>query len=184
MPYRKNAFFAGQFYHLFNRVVKGNLLFTSWDDYSMFLNLIRKRISNYPFEMVCYCLMPTHYHFFVKILQTGHSISKFISVLLNAYVRRLQIRGNASVRFFPGRFKHVHVERTEQFLHLIRYIHLNPVKAGLVRHPMDWPYSNYREFATPGSKGPRGLLTPEEYEDFVMDPAVGDPKNFNRFKLD
>jgi hypothetical protein len=61
---------------------------------------------------------------------------------------------------------------------------LNPVKDGLVRHPADWPYSNYREFTTPGSEGLRGLLTPEEYEGFVMNLALGDPKNFTKLRLD
>ena len=88
------------------------------------------------------------------------------------------------VRFFPGRFRHVRVENNEQLLHLVRYIHLNPVKAGLVRHPAEWQYSNYREFTTPGSEGPRGLLTSEEYESFVMDLAMQNPKNFNKLRLD
>jgi hypothetical protein len=50
---------------------------------------------------------------------------------------------------FPARFKNVLVESDAQLIHLMRYIHLNPVKAGLVKDPSDWLYSNYREFIKP-----------------------------------
>ena len=47
---------------------------------------------------------------------------------------------------FEGRFRHVHVDREEYLIHLVRYIHLNPVKAGIVDKPEDYMFSNYLEW--------------------------------------
>ena len=47
---------------------------------------------------------------------------------------------------FQGRFQRKHVADESYLLHLTRYIHLNPVDAGLVRHAEDWIYSSYREY--------------------------------------
>jgi len=188
MPYRKDGFFAGEYYHIFNRVSEGSLLFPEKYDYLLFLDLIRDTAPDYPLDMICYCLMPTHFHFLIKPLQDGFSVSRFLSALLNSHVRRLQSRdeGKVKIRFFAGRFKHVRVESTEQLIHLMRYIHQNPVKAGLVRRVSDWPYSDYREKIDPGVPWTPGsdLLSPAEYEKFVRDLSAQPPDGFPKYILD
>ena len=51
---------------------------------------------------------------------------------------------------FQGRYQAIHVDRDEYLAHLARYIHLNPVAAGLVSRPGDWPYSNYASVSEDG----------------------------------
>ena len=95
--------------------------------------------------IVAYCLMPNHYHLLLR--QDGEiSLSKFINVVFNAYVQAVNKQIGRKGTLFAGRFKHIHVDRQEYLLHLVRYIHLNPLEAGLVSLPENWPYSNYHEW--------------------------------------
>lgn len=156
MPYRNEPIVAGQFYHVFNRTTEGRLLFCSDANYRHFLHRISKILPLHPLKIICYCLMPNHFHFLLKTLK-DNTVSGFISLLLNGYVKALNVQTGVKGPLFPTRFKHVLVENDAQLIHLMRYIHLNPVKAGLVQDPADWPYSNYREFINAWEDKPRGF---------------------------
>jgi len=97
-------------------------------------------------------------------------------VLFNAYVQAVNRQQGRKGTLFEGRFRHVWVDREEYLIHLCRYIHLNPVKAGLVAEIGDWPYSNYLEWI--GERAGRlkddvfirdRFPTPEAYQRFVAD---------------
>lgn len=142
MPKRKGSFNSGSYYHVFNRVVDGEILFREQNNYIFCLNLIKINASKYNVNVLSYCLMPNHYHFLLE-QKSDTPVSKFISVMFNSYVQKVnQIRGRKGP-LFDKRFKHVLVDREEYLVHLCRYIHLNPVKAGLVENPDDWQFSNY-----------------------------------------
>ncbi|MDP2921930.1 MAG: transposase [Candidatus Omnitrophota bacterium] len=96
-------------------------------------------------QIISYCPMPTHLHFTLKqLIEKG--ISTFMSNVLNSYTRYFNIKHNRKGPLWEGRFKKVLVKSDEQLIHLTRYIHLNPVTAGLVNNPIDWPWSSYHEF--------------------------------------
>ncbi len=95
--------------------------------------------------LIAYCLMPNHYHFLLR-QETGIPLSKFMQVLFTTYVQALNLQQERSGTLFEGRFKHKRVDKWEYLVILCRYIHLNPVKAGLVAKPEDWAYSNYQEW--------------------------------------
>jgi REP element-mobilizing transposase RayT len=211
MPYRNGPIVAGQYYHVFNRTVESRLLFRSDANYRYFLRRISKILPLHPLKIICYCLMPNHFHFLLKTLKDD-TVSGFISLLLNGYVKALNIQSGIKGPLFPSRFKHVLIESDAQLIHLMRYIHLNPVKASLVRDPADWPYSNYLEFIKPRDEKPRGLgkghsrvhetagdpgvfsasletrdlyfQSPEEYAAFVKDMTVENPKAFEKYCLE
>jgi putative transposase len=89
--------------------------------------------------------MPNHYHFLFK-QETDEPLSRFMGVLFNAYVQALNLQQERTGTLFEGRFKHKCVEKWEYLIVICRYIHRNPVKAGLVKKPEDWAYSNYQEW--------------------------------------
>ena len=66
--------------------------------------------------------------------------------LLNSYTRYFNEKIKRKGPLWEGRFKKVLVNSDEQLLHLTRYVHLNPVSAGIVEKPEDWPCSSYREY--------------------------------------
>jgi len=142
MPYRKDAFIQGAFYHVYNRTIPGVPLFFVDDNYTYFLRLVQRCRKTYAAGVIAYCLMPNHFHFLLH-QETDAPISRFVAALLNAYVQALNRQQGRRGPLFEGRFRHVCVDREEYLTHLCRYIHLNPVKAGLAEVPERWPYSDY-----------------------------------------
>ncbi len=145
MPYRDDIFRPGHYYHIYNRGAGTNLIFLIETNYRYLLNLIQKYRHKYRVTLIAYCLMPNHYHFLLR-QDTERPISDFVRTLFNAYVQAVNKQQNRSGTLFEGRFKHIWINREEYLVHLCRYIHLNPVKAGLVKSPEKWDYSNYLEW--------------------------------------
>jgi hypothetical protein len=119
--------------------------------------------------------MPNHYHFLIR--QDGvELISAFIQRTFNSYTKAFNKSYQRTGTLFEGPFKSIHVEMDNHLIHLCRYIHLNPLEAGLVTNLDDWPYSNYLEWV--GKRA--GTLydvqfvqtyfaNPDEYEQFVLE---------------
>ena len=121
--------------------------------------------------------MPNHYHFLLRLEEDG-ALSRFIQRLFNSYTQAFNKQQGRSGTLFEGRAKSILVDTEGYALYLCRYIHLNPVKAGLVAHPGEWPYSNYLEWVErrSGTLVDRAFVreyfpTPADYEAFVMSEA-------------
>jgi len=175
MPYRGEVFVKGRYYHIYNRGAGRGLLFFNAGNYEYCLRLVKRYVGRYGVAVIAYCLMPNHYHFLLR-QETEEPLSKFVNVLFNAYVQAVNRQQGRRGTLFEGRFRHVWVNREEYLVHLCRYIHLNPVKAGLVSRPEDWPYSNYREWIgrRAGTLKDEAFIrarfpTPESYRRFVAD---------------
>lgn len=145
MPFRGDTFTRGQYYHIYNRGAGKNRIFFNDENYQYLLRLMQEYSWKHGAVMIAYCLMPNHYHFLLR-QETGIPLSKFMQVLFTTYVQALNLQQERSGTLFEGRFKHKRVDKWEYLVILCRYIHLNPVKAGLVAKPEDWAYSNYREW--------------------------------------
>ena len=124
--------------------------------------------------VIAYCLMSNYYHFILR--QNGEArINDFMQVVFYNYsITFNQIHGRSGT-VFEGPFRAILIDNNEYLLHLCRYIHRNPLEAGMVAKPEQWQYSNYLEFI--GKR--KGTLVdpefvnlnfgcPEAYEDFVM----------------
>lgn len=182
MPRRVNNFAAGHYYHIYNRGAGQELIFYEPENYIYCLGLVKKYYRNYSISVIAYCLMPNHYHFLFR--QDGDiPLSKFVGVLFNAYVQAVNRQQDRSGTLFEDRFKHIHVDKEPYLLQLCRYIHANPVKAGLATNLDEWPYSNYREWV----QTRRGSLVDHElvdtyflersaYKEFVLEYVLGNVK--------
>ena len=138
------------------------------------MRCIKLYLDDYALSMIAYCLMPNHYHFLMRPDQ-DEVLSQFIQRLFNSYTQSFNREQNRSGTLFEGRAKSVLVDTDEYIVHLCRYIHLNPVTAGLTKRPGDWPYSNYLEWIEQrdGTLIDRDFVrdyfpTAADYEDFVM----------------
>ncbi|MBI5942976.1 MAG: transposase [Chloroflexi bacterium] len=145
MPYRGDLFTQGQYYHIYNRGAGKAKIFFNDGNYQYLLRLVKEYYQKYGATIIAYCLMPNHYHFLLR-QESEEPLSKFMQVLFNAYVQALNIQQERTGTLFEGRFKHKRVDKWEYLMVLCRYIHRNPVKAGLVEKPEDWAFSNYREW--------------------------------------
>lgn len=175
MPYRNINFGVNRFYHVYNRGVNKQNIFFEDDHFSFCLRLIHKYLSNFSVELFAWCLMPNHYHF-ILWTELENGISRYIQVVFNAYVQSLNKRIERRGPLFEGRFKHVLIDEQNYLMQLCRYIHLNPVKAGLVQKPGEWAFSDYLEWT--GKRGTNSIKANiikdcfggfREYQTFVDD---------------
>ena len=88
--------------------------------------------------------MPNHYHFLVK-QKTVIPLAKWIKSIFIGYVQAVNKQQGISGTLFEGRAKSILVNEERYLLYLLRYIHLNPVNAGMVKDPAEWDFSNYLE---------------------------------------
>ena len=96
-------------------------------------------------DIIAFCIMPTHIHLVLKQYEKN-GISKFINLALASYSRYFNMKHKRKGPLWEGRFKNVLVKNDDQFIHLTRYIHLNPVTDYLVDNPRNWEYSSYKEY--------------------------------------
>ncbi|MFQ4136887.1 REP-associated tyrosine transposase [Nodosilinea sp. PGN35] len=145
MPRRDLTFQPGHYYHLYNRGNDRQPIFFERENYLHFLRLIRRYLIEQPLDVVAYCLIPNHYHLLVRC--KTNAVSGAMMRLSVAYTKAMNRRYNRVGVVFQGQFQAVAVDSDEYLYHLTRYIHLNPVKAGLVAHPRDWEFSSYLDYA-------------------------------------
>ncbi|OGD65470.1 hypothetical protein A3F08_00270 [Candidatus Berkelbacteria bacterium RIFCSPHIGHO2_12_FULL_36_9] len=109
--------------------------------------LIQKKLNetNNIVEIISYCVMPTHLHLVLKQLIDG-GISEYMKRVCDSYSKYFNLKYKRKGPLWEGRFKSVLVDDDKQLLHLTRYVHLNPISAGLVDDPMDWMASSYKEY--------------------------------------
>lgn len=96
-------------------------------------------------QIIAYCIMPTHIHLVLKQL-TENGISKYMNDILNGYSKYFNTRHKRKGPLWESRFNSLLVDTDEQLFHLTRYLHLNPITAGIVDRPEDWKFSSYREY--------------------------------------
>lgn len=119
-------------------------IFEDGEDCERFLNILKhyKFISNY--LVYAYCLMNNHIHLLLK--ENHESIGKAIKRISSGYVYWYNNKYKRCGHLFQERFKSEVVETDEYFLTVIRYIHLNPVKAGIINDAEQYKWSSYREY--------------------------------------
>ena len=137
--------YAGQYYHVYNRGVNRQPIFASDENYHFLLRRVKQFLPLYPIRIIAYSLMPNHYHFLVGVDEDG-SLGPFFQRLFNSYSQAFNRQQHRTGTLFEGRAKSILIDESNYVYALVRYIHLNPVLAGLVNTPEDWQFSNYLEW--------------------------------------
>ena len=170
----------GHYYHIYNRGCNRQKIFANHGNYIFLLERINKYLAHYPVTVIAYCLMPNHYHLLLRP-ESEDTLSPFIQRLFNSYTQAFNKQQNRTGTLFEGRARNRLVDSLEYVLHLCRYIHLNPVTAGLVSQPDEWIYSNYPEWVEKrdGILVDRQFIrqyfpTPADYREFVLDAIPHD----------
>ena len=145
MPARALRFQQGEYYHIYNRGAGRQRIFQADTNYHFVLRRMGQVAAEHALILVAYCLMPNHYHWLVR--QDGLAAATMLPQhVFNSYTKAYNKLYRGSGTLFEGRFKAKLVGQEDYLLHLCRYIHANPVNAGLVPGLSDWPYSNYLEW--------------------------------------
>ena len=140
------------YYHIYNRGAHKENIFYSDDQYLRCLNLLEKYSPKYSVSIIAYCLMPNHYHLVIRQNENG-SISRCIQTTFNAYSQTVNLMEQHSGTLFQGKAKAKQIDSESSLIQVIRYVHLNPVRAGLVQRPEDWHFSDYRNWILSPSEG-------------------------------
>jgi REP element-mobilizing transposase RayT len=111
-------------------------------DRAAFLEVLAATCERFNWTCHAYCLMTNHYHLLVETPDAN--LSKGMRQLNGVYTQRVNRTHGRVGHLFQGRFKGIIVQREAYLLELARYVVLNPVRAGMVRTPEDWPWSSYR----------------------------------------
>ncbi len=143
MPKRKIKLIQGEYYHFYNRGNNREGIFYEKANYAFFIRRIREYLLPSA-NVIAYCLMPSHYHIIAQV--KGDEVSRSMQKLSISYTKTVNKTYHRSGSLFEGTFKNIHINKENYLLHLSRYIHLNPVNAGLVAKPEDWEFSSYRDF--------------------------------------
>lgn len=187
MPRRVTPFLPDQYYHFYNRGNNRQAVFFERDNYLYFLRGLKKYLREYV-EILVYCLMPTHYHILVRIRQTSDvpknsetsEVSGKVSLAMQkfgiSYTKAINKRFGRVGALFQGQFQAKPIQYYNHLLNLCVYIHVNPVKDGLVLLPENWEFSNYLEWMNlrEGTLVNREFIsdnfgTPEEYKSLMME---------------
>lgn len=140
--YRKRIWYPGAIYHVMSRGVRGGQIFKDASDYRLFLEIVRKCQKEFDFILHSYCLMTNHFH--MQIETKDVNISVIMEKILKTYANNFNSKYNFMGHVFQGRYKGLIIEDTAYFLETGRYIHLNPVKAQMVKKAEEYEYSSYK----------------------------------------
>jgi REP element-mobilizing transposase RayT len=136
--------FENTFYHITTRGNRGEKIFYSPQDKEVFLKRLKEMLVKYTMTCHAYCLMEHHYHLFIKT--TKPNLSQGIHYLNSAYANWFRNKHQIIGPLFQGRFKSILVDADNYALMLSIYIHLNPLRAGIVRQLEDYPWSSYLDY--------------------------------------
>ncbi len=150
-------FVKGGVYHVFNRGNDKMNIFNGAADYSFFLLRLLQNLGKEPilssgrgsyvikelpkeaFDLFNFCLMPNHFHLLIK-QNTDLPVSRLLRKLCTSYSKYFNKKHDRVGTLFQDQFKAVRVEKDEDLLRIMKYIDDNPVKAGLVHSPKEYPY--------------------------------------------
>jgi len=152
--------YPNAWHHVMNRARRGEDLFVDKADYQQFIDLLQETADLFNVNVAAFCLMPTHYHLMVQTPDTN--LSRCMRHVNGVYTQRYNVRHGCDGTLFRGRYKSILVDADSYMLQLVRYIHQNPLKAGLVNHLDQYVWSSHKGYLSKAKKW--NWL----YKDFVL----------------
>ena len=144
MARKPRIYYPGALYHVMLRGNGGADIFFEDTDRRHFLGLVEEGVVRYRHRIHAFCLMANHVHF---ALQVGEVVlSKIMQNLSFRYTGWINKGRKRTGHLFQGRYKAILVDRDSYLLELTRYIHLNPVRVGLVKDPAAYRWSGHRYY--------------------------------------
>jgi len=147
MPRQPRALEDNAYYHIFTRGNDRKKIFRGAGDYRFFLSLAAEELRNHPLYIYHYVLMGNHIHFLVQVIRK-EELPTFVKILLQRYAHYFRKRYRHTGFLFQNRYKSIPIEKESYLLECGRYIERNPLRAGLVKDPLDYPWSSYAFYAT------------------------------------
>jgi putative transposase len=160
MPRGARGISESRVYHVMLRGINRQNIFSDDEDRERFIETLIKYKCVSGYKIYGYCLMSNHLHLVIKE-EEEEKVSQAIKRIGVSYVYWYNLKYERHGHLFQGRFKSENVEDDRYLLVVLRYIHQNPVKAGIVKEVANYRWSSYAEYVKQ-----RAILTDI---DFVLD---------------
>lgn len=144
MARKPRIHYPGAVYHVILRGNGGQDIFFTKADRSRFYFLLQESVEKHGHRIHAFCLMSNHVHLAIQVGEV--SLSRIMQNVGSRYTGYLNRRKKRTGHVFQGRYKALLIDADSYLLELVRYIHCNPVRAGLVQTPDQYPLSSHRAY--------------------------------------
>jgi len=144
MARKPRIHYPGAVYHVILRGNGGQDIFFARQDRARFYLLLQEGVEKFGHRIHALCCMTNHVHLAIQVADI--SLSKIMQNVSFRYTRYINKRKKRTGHLFQGRYKALLIDADSYLLELVRYIHLNPVRAGIVSKPDEYPWSGHRAY--------------------------------------
>lgn len=142
--------YPGAWYHVMNRGRRAENIFPGKEDYQSFFELLKESSEMWNVTIAAYCLMPSHYHMLIQTPDAN--LSRFMRHVDGVYTQRFNRLHGCDGHLFRGRYESILVDEDAYLLQLTRYIHRNPLEAGLVDKLDAYEWSSHKGYISTAKK--------------------------------
>lgn len=140
--------YNGSYHHVMNRGIHGEKIFFDNRARSYFLEIMVNIAVDLKMKLLGYCIMDNHYHLIVQ--NTSGQLSEYMKRLNGYYGMYYRKRKGGKGYVFQGRFKSILIQNDRYLRMVLLYVSLNPVRAGKVDSPYEYPWSSIHEYFSGG----------------------------------
>jgi len=151
MARKPRIHYPGALYHVISRGNNRQDIFLDDTDWRAYLSYLTEYKSRYSVQLYAYALMKTHVHLLLEVNQIP--LSRFMQSLLFRHTRNFNKRHGQVGHLFQGRYRAILCDRDAYLLELVRYIHLNPVRAKIVGNPEGYLWTSHLSYLGQGKAG-------------------------------
>ena len=138
--------FPDAWYHVMNRARLGQEAFPARENYLGFIELLMDASEMFNMRVAAYCLMANHYHLLIQTHDAN--LSRCMRHINGVYTQRYNARNGCDGTLFRGRYKAILVDGDSYLLELVRYIHRNPLRAGITDKLKDYSWSSHKGYCS------------------------------------
>ena len=144
MPRKPRLHVDGAFYHVILRGNHREAIFFHSNDRTVFAALVAEMIEHFRMRVHAYCWMSNHVHLLMQVSEVP--LGQAMMRIAARFARQMQRQRPTTGHFFERRYRALLVDTDAYLLELVRYIHLNPVRAGVVTDPASYCWSGHRAY--------------------------------------
>ena len=164
-------------YHILTRGNNKQDIFKDEEDFQKYIDILKKYKEKYHFKLYHYVLMTNHVHLVIETTEEGGELAQIMKGINISYAQYFKTKYKYTGHFWQDRFKSIIISKDEYLLACGSYVELNPVRAGMVKEPKEYPWSSYHANAY----GKNDYLVDEHiiYENLSSDEKVR--KEYRKF---
>jgi len=130
-------------YHVLTRGNNRQDVFCDDEDFGKYLDILWKYKNHYKYKLYHYVLMSNHVHLVLETTREGGDLSQIMKGINLSYAQHFKKKYKYTGHFWQDRFKSILISKDEYLLACGSYVELNPVRAGMVKEPKEYPWSSY-----------------------------------------